>query len=211
MRKIWGSSYKCSWKNGYPIEFIFCNINKCLNILIRHKHNNTKEQDTNSDNKRGFFVLTYDERITKNLQHLSIQNHPPAFCTQNTFKKFIRTPKDKIRKEFHNNIIYKINCNNCTSSYVGQTKRLLKTRIKEHKQHINKDTQQTSVITDHRLNYTHDFDWEHIMILDEEPNYFKRLISEAIHIKKQIRPLNLQQDTEIFNDMYSTVINTNIK
>lgn len=93
---------------------------------------------------------------------------------------------------------------------MGQTKRLLKTRIKEHRQHINKDTNQTSVIIEHKIIFEHDFDWENVKILDEEPNLFKRLISEAIHIEKQKRPINLQQDTEMLKDSYSMLININI-
>lgn len=41
----------------------------------------------------------------------------------------------------------------------GQTGRLLKTHIAEHKNHINRRTIQYSVITDHRL-INHEFDWD---------------------------------------------------
>jgi len=37
--------------------------------------------------------------------------------------------------------------------------RILKTRIGEHKNYINWRIQQCSVITDHRLKYGHEFDW----------------------------------------------------
>ena len=38
----------------------------------------------------------------------------------------------------------------------------------EHKKHINKNNTQKSVITDHRL-INHEFNWDNIEILDEEP------------------------------------------
>jgi len=50
-------------------------------------------------------------------------------------------------------------------SYVGQTRRLLKERIDKHKNHIRRNVTQTSVITEHRLEYSHDFDWNNIPIL----------------------------------------------
>jgi len=65
---------------------------------------------------------------------------------------------------------------------VGQTRRTLKTRIGEH---TNRNISQSSVITDYRLKYGHDFDWTNVEVLDEEINLKKRFISETIHIKNQ--------------------------
>jgi len=42
------------------------------------------------------------------------------------------------------------------------------------------------------MQLNHDFDWNNIQILNEEPCYYKRLISEMINIKKQSNSLNLQ-------------------
>jgi len=89
---------------------------------------------------------------------------------------------------------------------VGQTRRLLKQRIDEHRSHIRRDTSQTSVITEHRLEFSHDFDWENVEILDEEVYFNKRLISEMIYIKKQQKGLNLKKDTELLDPIYSDII-----
>jgi len=40
-------------------------------------------------------------------------------------------------------------CKNCNASYVGQTKRKLKTRLNEHVKNIRLDPQKHSVISDH--------------------------------------------------------------
>jgi len=65
-------------------------------------------------------------------------------------------------------VVYKIDCNDCETSYVGQTKRSLKTRINEHFKDINK-TGALSVISDHRLNNKHEFNWKGVRILDRPP------------------------------------------
>ncbi|KYN42549.1 hypothetical protein ALC56_03008 [Trachymyrmex septentrionalis] len=83
----------------------------------------------------------------------------------------------------------------------------LKTRIAEHRNHIRHKTSARSVITDHRLSHNHDFQWDNVLILDEEPSYKKRLISEMLHIKKQKNSLNLQTDTEGLNKAYLPIIN----
>ncbi|XP_011860757.1 PREDICTED: uncharacterized protein LOC105557945 [Vollenhovia emeryi] len=108
------------------------------------------------------------------------------------------------------NVVYKINCNNCDASYVGQTKRKLKTRIKEHINNKKLDEQKHSVITKHMLEFNHNFDWDNTQILDIEPYSNKRLISEMIHIKEQNNGINSHNDTELLDSSYSDILN-NIK
>jgi len=69
-------------------------------------------------------------------------------------------------------------------SYVGQTKRQLKTRVKEYCNNIKLNNTKHSVITEHILKLNHKFDWENVKILNAESNYNKRLISEMLHIKE---------------------------
>ena len=45
----------------------------------------------------------------------------------NKLKKFIKVHKDPLDSFSKSNVIYKINCNDCDASYVGQTERKLKT------------------------------------------------------------------------------------
>jgi len=97
---------------------------------------------------------------------------------------FCKIGKDSIDKIKHSNVVYKISCNQCDATYVGQTKRQLQTRIKEHKSDINRSMGSPSVISQHRLTHNHDFKWNNVEILDIEQAYIKRLISEMIHIKK---------------------------
>jgi len=45
---------------------------------------------------------------------------------------------------------------------VRQTGRKLKTRINEYRNHIRRNTNTESVITDHRTSLNHDFDWDNL-------------------------------------------------
>jgi len=98
----------------------------------------------------------------------------------------------------------------CDSTYVGQTKRTLHTRVSEHKNHLRRNLAQNSVITEHRLKFKHDFNWDKVKVLDKEMNYNKRLISEMIFIKRQTRGLNAQTDTAlldaIYNDLFHSIL-----
>ena len=59
---------------------------------------------------------------------------------------------------FRCNIVYKIYCFDCESTYVEQTKRQLGIRVKEHIKDINKKSDSSSVISEHRMTEQHKFD-----------------------------------------------------
>ena len=92
--------------------------------------------------------------------------------TYEQIDKFIKTGKN-VKKEDNSNVIYKINCQDCDFSYVGQTKRKLKTRIKEYKADINKSTNLLSVVC-HQLNKDHVLNWNNILILDTETSLLQK-------------------------------------
>ncbi|EFN69163.1 hypothetical protein EAG_11529, partial [Camponotus floridanus] len=131
------------------------------------------------------YVKNFSERFRQCVRDLDVKL---SYTGINNLRRFIKVGKDRLDKDSRNNIVYKINCMDCNASYVGQTGRLLKTRLKEHKKNL------TSVIAEHRaLDHTLDFDG--VEILDEEAFLGRRLISEMIHIKRQRNALNLQNDT----------------
>ncbi|KYN50281.1 hypothetical protein ALC62_09306 [Cyphomyrmex costatus] len=130
-----------------------------------------------------------------------------CFFSMNKLNNFIKAHKDPIARGAKRNVVYKINCNQCEASYVGQTGRNLDTRISEHKKHISSKSSSHSVITDHRINLGHDFDWDNCEILDVERFYNKRLIAEMIHINRQKKGLNLQTDTDALSRTYTDILN----
>ncbi|KYN35810.1 hypothetical protein ALC56_09834 [Trachymyrmex septentrionalis] len=102
-----------------------------------------------------------------------------AFSITNTLKNCIKRGKDKLELHSNENVVpyvYKISCDDCDASYVGQTKRKLGTRLREHISDINIKTDSSSVISNHRVNFNQNFRWNDVKILDSESSYNKRLI-----------------------------------
>jgi len=129
-----------------------------------------------------------------------------GFRCINTLRHFVKVHKDQDHILSKNNVIYKISCNDCDASYVGQTKRQLKTRLKEHKHNLKQDFSKHSVISEHIVKYNHSFDWDNTKIMDRDSNYYKRIVSEMIHIKEQKKGLNLNSDTELLNESYFDIL-----
>ena len=84
-------------------------------------------------------------------------------------------PKDKVKDKEKTELIYRVPCKNCSSSYVGETGRKFGLRIKEHKKEVNSFTAGTqtrdsiaressvthkSAITDHAVEENHVIDWD---------------------------------------------------
>jgi len=196
--------------NSYPIDIIFKYINLRIEKLLNTKlaFNSTKliNNDQNGGEKKEikFFVLPYIHNITERAATIirDTTNFRVGFRCCNKLDTFVKTHKDATEIMSKTNIVYKIYCKDCDVSYVGQTKRQIGTRIKEHKNNIKLDETRHSVITDHIENHKHTFDWNNVRIMDSESNYNKRIISEMLHIKEQRKGINLQKDTELLDESY---------
>ena len=197
-------------KNNYPIDFIFRTIRDRIKSVIQKiniPNNVHNDQKNRNDRGPSYFTVPYFDNVSNKFRDITRDiDVRISFFSLNKLNNIIKTHKDKLSHTSHSNIVYKINCNDCNASYVGQTGRQLNTRIKEHRNHINRNTSTKSVITEHKINFQHEFDWDNIEILDHEPNYHKRLVSEMIHIKRQKNSINMQTDTESLHQSYFNVI-----
>jgi len=190
--------------NGYPLNIIFDTIHKIINKHIIQNSTTTSKENTKDE--RRFFTIPYIKHFSEKYSKFR-DKFKLAYSINNKLNNFIKTGKDKIEHMQQMGVVYHINCNNCDASYVGQTKRKLETRIKEHQRDINKKTGTLSTISLHRQEEAHEFDWENVKILDKEQSYSKRLTSEMLHIKRQKSPLNIQSDTIFFPENYTTIVN----
>ena len=66
-------------------------------------------------------------KINKILKKCRLVAYFKTFKTQNYFKN-----KDKLSSNVSSSLVYKFECEQCNACYVGETRRHLQTRIKEH-------------------------------------------------------------------------------
>jgi len=196
--------------NCYPLPFIFATINKRLKTLMnRRLHNVKKKSEVLETTQKNFFTIPYLKSISESfLPVIKKHGYEIAFSVPNTLNKFIKRGKDTIDRMSQNDCVYRIDCLDCDMSYVGQTKRRLCTRINEHLTDINKKNGLLSVVSNHRLKYDHEMNWSEIAILDKEPSFTKRIVSEMVHIKRQKSALNKQSDTDLLPDAYLPIIDS---
>jgi hypothetical protein len=194
-------------KNGYPINLIFDKIRKRLKNLIANRLVDKETEMESESNNKKIIALPYVHTVSEMVTSVFDRNeYMIGYRVLNKLTGFIKRHKDRTAVDTSNNVVYKVFCKDCDASYVGQTKRQLRTRLNEHIRNSNPNTLKQTVITEHTLEYDHVFDWQNKKILDFETNYYKRLISEMIHIKLQTNGINCMEDTVLLDGAYSALL-----
>jgi len=156
-------------ENGYPLNFIFETISNRLKKLLNNKTKKQNFENLNDEGYRGWFLILFILKLTEKFKNIAnMLTAKLAFFSLHKLGKINKAQKDLLPLGCIKNIVYKINCKDCDATYIGQTKRKLSTRVGEHKKDINRKTSNHSVITEHRLDSNHDFDWENPIMLDKE-------------------------------------------
>ena len=192
--------------NDYPKKFINSNIHKRIHEKHKNSNNNNNQTASNRINKNMRFLgLPYFKRsfesVSKKLKSFNIRTIP---LITNTFSQFIKRGKDKTDIKNQNNVVYCINCKDCNASYVGETKRCLCTRVKEHFSNTKKDV--SNVINSHITSFGHTFDFDKPKILDKEPVWHRRILSEMIHINLQKNAINKKEDSQNLQLVYKPLL-----
>ncbi|XP_039309325.1 uncharacterized protein LOC120358632 [Solenopsis invicta] len=197
-------------ENDYPLDFIFKIIRERLRCLFVGRSKKQLLDNTSEELKKiSWFTVPYVPSISERFINIfRNSNSKTAFYSLNKLSRFIKVQKDTLPISSCKDVVYKISCRDCDASYVGQTGRQVKTRISEHRNHIRRNVSSQSVITDHRIECGHDFDWDGVKVLDHEKSYHKRLISEILYIKQQCNGLNLQSDTDFLHHAYLSIVDS---
>ena len=109
-----------------------------------------------------------------------------------------------------NNIIYKIPCNDCNGSYVGQTSKALDIRIKQHKYNV-RNGNENSAIFKHISNYNHNIDWENSCKIINSNNWLERNIIETFIINFNSNSFNISPGLCVFDPTVSNLLKTDLK
>ena len=107
-----------------------------------------------------------------------------AFCPHCTLRQLLVKPKDPVQPDCRKGAVYKINCKDCSQSYIGQTGRSLSDRKKEHNRAVSRVNVDDSALTEHVVNSGHEIDWCSAMILDTSRFFYPRHHLESWYIQK---------------------------
>ena len=169
------------------------------------------DTDTQSEisDKNNTIVLPYFGQISKKIKSMfkKFQIHT-IFRIPFRMKRLITLVKNILNKLEKSGVICKLISKRCKVTYVGQTGRLLNTRLEEHKKNLGRKCNYYNVLSDHRKQYAdHDFDWNNVEILNSESNKGKREFMEMLYINREgTYSINLQTNLVKYNGCYDSMI-----
>ena len=160
-----------------------------------------------------FISIPYVEGLSEKISRiLGNYNINIAFKNHKSLKIIFKSTKDQLKKEKLSHIVYSIPCKdkNCKAVYIGQTKRFLQSRIKEHKNNIKESPSKQNALTKHTIEKDYFFYFESTKILSRECNYKKRLLLEMCHISGLKEAVNLRTDMENLSKIYNPIIKNRV-
>jgi len=163
-------------------------------------------------NSHKFAGLTYirglSNKIIRDLKEYHLGDIKIAHKPVNKLGRIYSNLKDKIGKMDKKDVIYKLNCKDCESSYIGHTGQLVSQRMQNHKYTCRPGSKnKTAPLSDHAKNSNHSFQLDQPELLYTVPNKFKRQVVENICITKNIsKGVNYKTDIGVVGSFYSAVI-----
>ena len=100
-----------------------------------------------------------------------------------TLRHLLTNVKDKDNPKDRQGTVYKIRCNDCNGTYIGETERMLTTRLGEHQTATNN-------IAQHHRKTGHDINWDSATCLTHSTDKDQRLTLEIWFTNLQPNPLN---------------------
>ncbi|XP_044753689.1 uncharacterized protein LOC123313059 [Coccinella septempunctata] len=160
-----------------------------------------------------FFSLPYHPAITpriiKTISHHVVDRNMflSAKYMPNTLGRHVFSRmKDITPIEKRAGIVYAINCTDCDKTYIGQTGRNLKTRLREHVRDCAM-AKQTTGLSKHCYEMNHTMNFGDAKILKSESNRHKREFLEAVEIMSRDNNLNINTDFNGINSIYCNIVN----
>ena len=191
-------------KNEYPSDIINDTIDKYIaRISLPIQPKPVKEF-------KRFIVLPFvnrkAEEFAVRLKALVEENYTQvdfnvAFKAPNTISNLFPF-KDRIRDtDLQSLVVYKINCKQCNTEYIGKTERILIHRLNEHAKSSKSACYQHTVD-----NHGHVMDYENVKVIDRASSDFKLRMKELLHILKEKPELNKQMNSQSKYEIKTLII-----
>lgn len=169
-------------QNGYPR----------LGIAKMKKQANNKEEKEKTKWRYPRATIPYVKGQSETIRRkLANEGLPISFKPYRTIGQMVQTPKDQIEMAEQRGVVYWIpSYGSKNQSYVGETGRQLKTRVKEHMDDVRLGRKEKSAVSRFVYSEGIGMDWKNVRILDKDFNWKGRKIKESWMIMEKNPEIN---------------------
>lgn len=183
--------------NGYPKKFVERAINK--QIRRQGLKGNNKKQDDGIKSKT-IARIPFIDGISQEVKRIMREANVECVFSNDSTLESLYCNKDPLPSEKQQNVVYAIKCRTCDEEYIGETRRALAVRVREHKDATRLDQSSKSAVAEHVHNHDipHSIDWESVVVLDKARSKFniERKMRESFHIHQRQPKMNRDQGIE---------------
>ena len=123
-----------------------------------------------------------------------------------TIGQYLPSPKHPITTDEITCVVHEVPCKDCDFVYVGQTKRDLNSKLKEHQRAIKQQKPpENSASCEHVILLDHVIDWAYSRILKTKSNFSKRLTAKSWFILCTPKVIN-RSEGESFPIVYRSLL-----
>jgi hypothetical protein len=191
--------YEVGRLNGYPKEFVGKIIKKHGNK--KRINEATSLEPINDPPDRRISVPYYPVLTNKLQKTLNKHNIQLVTTSSTTLQNNICNYKDQ-EEAIKSSGIYSIGCKDCNSIYIGQTRRKIGKRTKEHIRHANSGHVEQSSVAEHMVDLGHNIDNDSITVLKRVQKNHRLDAWESLYISTHDSPLMNKDDIPISSPLF---------
>jgi hypothetical protein len=192
--------------NGYPPNI----VNKTIedSWIKELKRSIYAQMEKDEEDPKEFYDVLHAPYVKGFSERLQAKIHPmnvgfvmkKAQTIQSIVCKGMK-PKQNLKQK--KDVVYMVQCETCDMKYIGETRKMLETRISQHQKDVQNRKDENSFFCHVKMNKGHRIDWDGTKILEEEDNTIRRKIKESIFIEalnpgtKMDQLMNLEKGVQI--------------
>ena len=156
-------------ENGYPRHF------------IKRQHKRHHVSINSEPEPTAVAIVPYIQGLSESIKRILHKDLgiKTIFTPTRSLRQILSHPKDPIPMSHKSGVVYRIPCEDCEKSYVGQTLRTLDRRIKEHQRSVITGDCDSSALAEHAWSSHHQIAWRDVTILHQHQRWFQRCILES--------------------------------
>lgn len=192
--------------NGYKTELVEKLVTHHARRIKKHESTTLYVQSQQLENEKRRVSMQFAPEVTNKLKRVfAHHNIDLVFKTSNKLKNKLGSTKDKTDVGQKGGI-YKIECENCELIYIGQTKRNIETRFKEH---INVRRPVKSAVGEHIIEYNHCIKREGLQLVKNVTADWQLDAYESLFMHKYADQLMNTMEAPIHSPLFDLCMRTN--